>query len=447
MTVILGLGSNLEDRLDNLRRAYQSIKKIPGLKINQVSPVYESDALLPENAPESWDMPHLNLAIRCEVSDEPLDLLKQLKNIEWSIGRKPEVRHWGPRIVDIDILAWGDRVIESDVLTVPHANLQTRPFALWPLADVDPFWQFPLPGNNQGKTAAEMVKIWGSRFTGEALLRTRQIYQRIDTPQLVGIVNVTPNSFSDGGKFLHAENAVQQALYLVQSGAEVLDIGAESTAPNSPPISNKEEWARLEPVLIALNEAKSSFSIPPKISVDTRHPDIAMKALNAGVHLINDVSGLNHPMMRDLIRERSIPCVVMHQLSLPASNQHVIPYAVNAVEEIYRWGERKLVELTEAGLNLDKIILDPGIGFGVHPEQSIALIKQIERFKQWGCRLMMGHSRKSFLALFTPLPAEERDIETSAITTYLANRSIDYLRVHQVEAAARTMRMTAALGM
>ena len=133
--IILGLGSNVGDRLTNLRKALQAIKKIPGMNIEQVSPVYVSDALLPENAPLDWDIPYLNLALRCETTQEPLELLKQLKNIEWSIGRKPEIRHWGPRILDIDILAWDDAIIKSDVLTLPHENLQERPFALWPLAD------------------------------------------------------------------------------------------------------------------------------------------------------------------------------------------------------------------------------------------------------------------------------------------------------------------------
>src|SRR5262245_59418543 len=106
--VILGLGSNLGDRLENLRKALHTIKNIPGLTVTQVSPVYLSDALMPDNAPSDWDMPYLNLALACETHLEPMELLKQLKSIEWSIGRKPEIRHWGPRIIDIDILAWDE---------------------------------------------------------------------------------------------------------------------------------------------------------------------------------------------------------------------------------------------------------------------------------------------------------------------------------------------------
>src|SRR5262249_2896248 len=156
------------DRLENLRQSLRAIEKLPGLNVKQVSPIYLSDALMPDNAPEEWDMPYFNLSLRCETSLEPVELLKQIKSIEWSIGRKPEVRHWGPRVIDIDILAWGELIIQSETLTVPHANLQERPFALWPLADVAPLWIFPLAGPNQGKTAAQMVEPWGSRFSGEA---------------------------------------------------------------------------------------------------------------------------------------------------------------------------------------------------------------------------------------------------------------------------------------
>src|SRR3990167_2734641 len=166
--IVLVLGSNIGDRLHHLRKALQAIKAIPHLTVEQVSPVYHSEALLPDNAPLDWDQPYLNVACRCDTTLEPLALLKQLKTIEWSIGRKPEIRHWGPRILDIDILAWDDRVIKSDLLTIPHENLLERPFALWPLADVAAFWRFPLAGPFENKMAAELVVSWGSRFSGDA---------------------------------------------------------------------------------------------------------------------------------------------------------------------------------------------------------------------------------------------------------------------------------------
>ena len=443
--VILGLGSNIGDRLANFRKALKAIKQTAGITIQQISPVYLSDALLPENAPADWDMPHLNLALRCETTLAPEELLKQLKNIEWTIGQKPKVRHWGPRILDIDILAWEGMVIQSDALTVPHRNLQERPFALWPLADVAPLWVFPLSGPNQGKTAAQIVEQWGSRFTGEAPLRTRQIYQRIDTPQLVGIVNVTPDSFSDGGQCLDANHALERALSLVRAGAEIIDIGAESTAPNAKALSPETEWARLEPVLSAIQAARADFLIKPKISLDTRRAKVAAKALKFDLDWINDVSGLDDPAMREIAAQSKADCVVMHHLSIPEHRSHHLPRHLDPVKIVYEWGERRLQELANIGIAPERIIFDPGIGFGKMAEQSLVLLQNISVFKQLGVRLLVGHSRKTFLSLLSSMSFAERDIETLTTSLYLAKESVDYLRVHNVEMCARGFKIMAAL--
>jgi len=446
-SLILGMGSNLGDRLGNLRKALAAIQRLPTLTVLQVSPVYLSDALLPDNAPPDWDKPHLNAAIRCETSLEPLDLLAELKKIEWCIGHKPQARHWGPRIIDIDILVFGDRIIQSDVLTIPHSNLQERPFALWPLADVAPQWICPHAGCYQGKTAAEIVGQWGSRFTGTAPFRTQQLNQRIDTPQLVGIINATPDSFSDGGCFLQAEAAIWQAHCFIQSGAEVIDIGAESTAPNASPITAETEWKRLEPVLTAIRHAQNDFLLPPKISIDTRHADTAARALSCGVDWINDVTGLQDPTMQALLTTADVDCVIMHHLTIPPTAQCVLPRNQDPVSLIYEWALQRIHQLEKAGMAIDRIIIDPGIGFGKTPEQSLQLIKHITQLKALGTRVLVGHSRKSFLSLFTARPPEQRDIETLAATLYLAKQPVDYLRVHQVEMSAQAIRVMAALGL
>jgi len=443
--VILGLGSNVGDRLSHLRKARTAIQHIPGILIKQTSPIYLSDALLPENAPPEWDMPHLNLAIRCETTLEPLALLKQLKHIEWTIGRKPEIRHWGPRILDIDILAWDDLTIQSELLTVPHASLQDRPFALWPLADVAPLWIFPLAGPNQGKPAALIVEKWGSRFTGNAPLHTQQIYHRIDTPRLVGIVNVTPDSFSDGGTFLNPSHALQHMLHLANSGAEVLDIGAESTAPNAVALDIDTEWARLEPILATIKAVQASCFVAPKISVDTRHSLIAAKALNFGIDWINDVSGLDDPAMREIVAQSAADCVVMHHMSIPEQRGHVLPRDQDPVNLVYAWGEKRLDELEKQGIARERMIFDPGIGFGKMAEQSLLLLKHAHIFTQLGTRILIGHSRKTFLSLLSGMPFAERDMETMAMTLYLAQQSVDYIRVHNVEACARGLRVAQAM--
>lgn len=443
--LILGLGSNLGDRLQNLRQTFRALKQLAGLKIIQVSPIYISDALMPENAPADWDLPYLNLALCCESKLDPQTLLQQLKNVEWSIGRKPEVRHWGPRLIDIDILAFDELIIQNENLTVPHASLEERPFALWPLADVAPLWKFPLQGKNHGKTAAQMVEVWGSRFSGQAPFHTRQIQQRIDTPQLLGILNITPDSYSDGGEFFKPDAAVKQMQHLVSSGAEIIDIGAEATSPNAAAISAEQEWERLAPVLSAIKAERKNCPIIPKISIDTRHAKVAEKALAMNVDWINDVSGLDDAHMQDLIAHAKADCVIMHHLSIPERRDNVLPRTQDPVKLVYEWAEKRLQELSLKGIEKEKIIFDPGIGFGKMAEQSFCVLRNVDTFKRLGTRILIGHSRKSFLSLFTDKPFAERDAETMAMAIFLAQHDVDYIRVHNVEMCAQAFKVNKAL--
>jgi len=443
--VILGLGTNLGDKLSYLRLALNAIKNIPGLEVLQVSPIYCSDALLPENAPLDWNQPYLNLALRCDTLLDEFKLLDELKKIEWSIGRKPEKRHWGPREIDIDILAWDQKIINHERLTIPHHNLPERPFALWPLADVAPFWIFPI-GYYEGQTAAQVVEPWGSRFSGRAPFHTKQIPHRVDTPALVGVINVTPDSFSDGGNFLAPEAAAKQFNELVAAGAEIIDIGAESTAPNAAAIDEKQEWSRLAMVLEAIATIRNQTFITPKISLDTRHASIVEQALKFGIDWINDQTGCDDSRMREIVASSGLDCVIMHHLSIPERRDNVMPRNLDPVQAVYAWGEERVQLLEASGISREKIIFDPGIGFGKMAEQSLRLLQHTEYFKQLGTRLLVGHSRKSFFTLFTDQAPTERDVETLAMTLGLLQHHPDYLRVHQVDWCARGLRVAAAMG-
>lgn len=441
--IILGLGSNIGDRLEHLRKALKLIKKIPELTVQQISPIYMSDALLPDRAPQSWNVPYLNLALCCQTSLDPYELLQHTKEIEKKLGRTPEI-DWSPRIIDIDILAWNDLIKYDDKLHIPHEHLHERPFALWPLADVAPFWIYPLPGPFQGKTAMEMAKQWGSRCEGKAPLNAKQIPHRIDTPTLVGVVNVTPDSFSDGGDFFTNTKAWQQISHLVHSGAEIIDIGAEATGPRAASLTAEIEWQRLEPLLNSILAERSSLIIPPKISIDTRHAATAEKALAIyGVDWINDVSGLDDPAMGELLADQPCDIVFMHHLGIPVSQSKLIPFNENPVSFVYSWAENRLKELDELNIDRARLIFDIGIGYGKTAEQSLALIKNISAFHPLGVKLLIGHSRKSFLTQFTDKPAAERDLETAVISLFLAKQDVDYLRIHNVEDHARGFRVAA----
>ncbi len=439
--MILGLGSNLGDRLQHLRRGLAELRALPSITVKTISPVYLSDALLPDNAPADWNRPYFNLAISCETQLTPEELLPLLKKAEIHAGRLPE-KPWGPRIIDIDLLAFDQCVIQSEKLKLPHPHLCDRPFALWPLADVAPDWFHPI----KKETAATLVSSWGSRFSGDAPFHTRQIAQRIDTPELIGIINLTPDSFSDGALFTNIDQALTQAMSLVKHGATILDIGAEATNPNVKPISAETEWQRLGPFLTALLQQKMTFErtlLFPRISIDTRHPETAQRALALGVDWINDVSGLDNLSMQKIIAEHTCDIVMMHHLGIPANQAKTLDTNTDPLKTIYTWAENKIKNLEKIGIARQRIIFDPGIGFGKTAAQSFALIKNCDYFKSLELRLLVGHSRKRFFDLFTEKPFVERDIET-AITSLAMSKKVDYLRVHHVDMTARVFRLAAA---
>ncbi len=396
--LILSLGTNLGDSLNNIRSALQLLQKSQKIAPLQISPLYSSSALLPVYAPMAWNRPYLNLAVACETELSPLEVLKFVKQIERQLGRE-ESQRWAPRIIDIDILAWDNCVIEQIGLKIPHAELLSRPFALWPLLDLWPDWQYPTT------EFAELLQRWGSRYTGErAPCETKQLPHRLEGSALVGILNITPDSFSDGGKFITIPNALAQAEKLVREGAEVLDIGAESTRPGATPVLPETEWSLLKPVLTALKEQCKQWAFKPKLSIDTRHHIVAERAMQMGIDWINDVSGFVDPNMRALVVGSPVKCVVMHNLGVPAQKNIVLASHPNICEQILDWTEQRFEELLDAGVNANQLIFDIGIGFGKTSQQSIFLLKNIKQFRRLNYPLLVGHLRKSFLSLITEKP-------------------------------------------
>jgi len=246
--------------------------------------------------------------------------------------------------------------------------------------------------------------------------------------KLVAIVNVTPDSFSDGGKYFRPEEAVKVIEQHIADGADIIDIGAESTRPGAIPLTSDEEWQRLEPV----------FKILPMgtFSLDTRHAETARKALDYGIDWINDVSGFSDMVMLDTVKNSDCKLVVMHSLSIPADKNIVMPESVDVVQEIMEFAKKRIGEMASAGIARDRIIFDPGIGFGKTARQSWAIIDSTEHFSILGVPLLIGHSRKSFLS---DRPGESRDEQTLAVSQTLVKRGVAYLRVHDVAAHKRML--------
>lgn len=246
--------------------------------------------------------------------------------------------------------------------------------------------------------------------------------------KLIGIINLTPDSFSDGGRFSSADDVLSYAEKALEEGAHVLDVGAESTRPGAIAVSPEEEWRRLSPVLPDL--VTLARHTEAEISVDTRHAKTADRALEAGVHWINDVSGASSDALLMAVAAAKARYVLMHSLSVPAD-----PRKVMGEEDIVRalllFAEEKLEALAFRGIARSQIIFDPGIGFGKTSRQSHELIRRISEFKSLGVPLLVGHSRKSFLGLANA-SLEKKDHASAAITKKLAQKGVEYIRVHNL---------------
>jgi dihydropteroate synthase len=256
----------------------------------------------------------------------------------------------------------------------------------------------------------------------------------------MGVVNVTPDSFSDGGRFFQPGAAVDHALSLIDQGADLLDIGGESTRPYSEPVGADEEWRRVGPVLEAL---AGRTSIP--ISIDTSKAGVARKALAAGVEIINDVTGLTgDPAMVDLVVESGAAVCVMHMLGTPQTMQDDPTYD-DVVGEIDAFlGERR-EGLVLAGVHAEKICLDPGVGFGKTHQNNLTLLANCWRLHHWNCPLLVGPSRKGFIAKMAGDDETARDAGTIGVAIALARQGVQILRVHAVGQVRSALALYAAV--
>lgn len=261
----------------------------------------------------------------------------------------------------------------------------------------------------------------------------------------MGVVNVTPDSFSDGGKFHDARAAVTHALEMEKAGADIIDIGGESTRPGSATISAEEEMSRVLPVLLGL---RGQLRIP--ISIDTRKAVVAETAIAAGAQIVNDVSALQFdPALAEVIRRRKVPVILMHMRGNPASMQKG-PFAKSVFSDVSAGLRAAVKRARNAGIPKSQIILDPGIGFGKNYQQNFELLAHLERLGVLGFPLMVGTSRKAFLGATlgnakSPVPAAERIWGTAATITAAILCGAHMVRVHEVSEMAKVARVADAI--
>ncbi|XP_042520816.1 folate synthesis bifunctional protein, mitochondrial-like [Macadamia integrifolia] len=445
--VVIALGSNVGDRLHNFNNALRLMKKF-GIQITRHGCLYETKPAYITDQPF-----FLNSAVRGVTKLGPNELLAVLKQIEKDMGRTGGIRY-GPRPIDLDILFYGKFKINSDVLTVPHERIWERPFVMAPLldllglaieSDVEANW------HSFSKQTGGLFELWdklgGDSMVGRDGLRRvlpvgKHLWDWSERTHVMGVLNLTPDSFSDGGKFLSVDAAVSQVRLMVSEGADIIDIGAQSTRPNASWISAEEELDRLIPVLEAVLEIPEMEGT--LLSVDTFHSEVAQEAVKRGVHLVNDVSGghLDSKMLK-VAADLGVPYVAMHMRGSPSTMQsdENIQYedvCVQVASELYL--RVRYAELS--GVPAWRIIIDPGIGFSKKTEHNLDILMGLPTIRREIAKkslavshvpILIGPSRKRFLGDVCNRPdATERDPATVAAITAGILGGANIVRVHNV---------------
>lgn len=259
--------------------------------------------------------------------------------------------------------------------------------------------------------------------------------------RIMGIINVTPDSFSDGGRCSTVDRIVAQADELVAAGADLLDVGGESTRPFAVSVSEEEELRRVIPAILAL---RKKYSLP--ISIDTSKAEVARQALAAGADMINDVSALRgDPAMIDLVRSTTVPVIIMHMQGTPRDMQ-IEPVYQDVVAEIIDFFKERLRWLRGQGVDCRRIVLDPGIGFGKTLGHNLTILKNLSIFSSLGQPILLGHSRKRFLGDITGRKVEERDLATAVVSALAVVQGVSFVRVHDVAASKQAIQVAEAIG-
>jgi len=274
-----------------------------------------------------------------------------------------------------------------------------------------------------------------------ALLNSHNIEQGIapllktKAPIIMGVLNITPDSFSDGGRFTVIETAIQQALKMVDLGASIIDVGGESTRPNATPVSNEEEINRVVPVIEGI---RSSSKVA--ISIDTSKPDVMKAAVEAGANMINDVYALQRPGALEAAASLGVAVCLMHMQANPETMQDNPSYS-NVIDEVNHFFTQRIAACEKVGIRRDKIIIDPGFGFGKTLQHNLSLLAKLDQFERHGCPILAGISRKSMLGEILNKKVEERLFGSVSAALLAVIKGASIVRVHDVAETADVLKI------
>jgi len=258
-------------------------------------------------------------------------------------------------------------------------------------------------------------------------------------PHVMGIVNVTPDSFSDGGLYTSTEKAVEHALQLVAQGADILDIGGESTRPGATPVSLEQELERVIPVIEQLSK---TAGVP--LSIDTYKPEVMRAAIQAGVDIVNDIRALQEPSALEIVAQSQVGVCLMHMQGNPQTMQ-VDPQYTDVVTEVAAFLQDRLTAATTAGIAAERIVLDPGFGFGKRTAHNLALLQELKQLAVLGCPLLVGLSRKSVLGKLVGGDVDERLHAGLAASVISVMKGANIVRVHDVKATVDALKVVTAV--
>ena len=345
-------------------------------------------------------------------------------------------------ILKQDMLSRGGEVATSSA-TIDHSEKKTDVILLGTVF--------------QYQSLAERLKSqqFGLPKIGEELLRLIRRDENCPSPilgmefgkktYLMGILNVTPDSFSDGGKYIRIEDAVAHAKQMIEDGAYIIDVGGESTRPGAAGISVAEEIKRVGPVIGAIHELPIHKQHRSIISIDTRKASVAEAAIKAGAGMINDVSGLRYDKrMADVAAQHKVPVIIMHSKGEPSTMQNDPRYE-DLISEILLFFEESIKIAVKAGVKEDVMILDPGIGFGKTFDHNIEILRRLEEFRCFGRPLCIGVSRKSFIGKITGEEAPKRQDGSLAASVLAISKKVDIIRIHDTDRAANAAMVADAI--
>ncbi|KAL7752988.1 trifunctional dihydropteroate synthetase [Sorochytrium milnesiophthora] len=444
-TAYIAMGSNLGDRAGHIHAALFAMTQDGQSRIVNTSFLYETAPMYVTDQPM-----FLNAVCKIATSHEPHSLLKTLKSCEENAGRTDTGRN-GPRPIDLDILFYDNVELNTDTLIIPHPRIQEREFVLRPLCDIAPDLHHPVLFRTMAKLLALLPH--SSAAPSDPMRRVfpiapGKVWTLASKTYIMGILNVTPDSFSDGGQYDNIERAVAHAREMVAAGADIIDIGGQSTRPGAVEVSEQEELARVLPVIQAIRK-DAGLTVP--LSIDTYRAAVAKAAVEAGVNLINDVSGgTRDPHMLEVMATTRAPVCLMHMRGDANTMTRLTQYAEgNVVLGVTQELEELVARALQANIPRWNVLVDPGIGFAKDAEQNFDVLRRLRSVTDGtlsrilaSLPLLVGPSRKRFIG--STIGAKQPDSEpgssaskprvwgTAAAVTACIAGGADVVRVHDV---------------